>query len=298
MFAKTKKYIKDKVVNNQKAKDKLYTIIFESDTKSGKAFDVILIFMIITSVLVLVIDSKNIPSWLNKVFGVMEYTFTIFFTIEYILRLYCSPQPKKYAFSLFGIIDFLSTFPIYFSFIFKGARFFLALRIIRVIRIFRVFKLFNFLNEGHNLLLALKDSMRKIVVFFLFIVVIVISIGTLMYIIENNHPDSQFVDIPTSIYWAIVTMTTVGYGDITPITQVGRFLSAVVMLIGYTTIAVPTGIVSVSMAKTYNKKNRICPKCHKIEEDDNAKYCRYCGSPIDEELENEKTTDKSTEIEH
>lgn len=135
-------------------------------------------------------------------------------------------------------------------------------------------------------------------VFFLFIVVIVISIGTLMYIIENNHPDSQFVDIPTSIYWAIVTMTTVGYGDITPITQVGRFLSAVVMLIGYTTIAVPTGIVSVSMAKTYNKKNRICPKCHKIEEDDNAKYCRYCGSPIDEEQENEKTTDKTTEIEH
>ncbi|MGN0032883.1 MAG: ion transporter [Candidatus Limimorpha sp.] len=285
LFAKIKTFFKETVFNNQKAKDKLYTIIFESDTKLGKTFDVVLIFMIITSVLVLVIDSKNIPHWLNVMFGVLEYTFTGFFTIEYILRIYCSPQPKKYALSFFGIIDFLSTFPIYFSFIFKGARFFLALRIFRVIRIFRVFKLFNFLNEGHNLLLALKDSMRKIIVFFLFIVVVVISIGTLMYIIENNHPESQFVDIPTSIYWAIVTMTTVGYGDITPITQIGRFLSAIVMLIGYTTIAVPTGIVSVSMAKTYNKKSRVCPKCKKRETDEKAKYCKYCGSRIDDEPE-------------
>ena len=186
-----------------------------------------------------------------------------------------------YVFSFFGIVDLLATLPLYIGLLFPGARYLLIIRAFRLIRVFRVFKLFNFLNEGERLLTALRESSKKIAVFFLFVVILVTSIGTLMYMIEGTQPDSQFNNIPNSIYWAIVTMTTVGYGDITPVTGFGKFLSACVMLIGYTIIAVPTGIVSASMMKDYKRRrDKECPHCHRSGHEDNAGFCKYCGSSL------------------
>ena len=203
-------------LHDEKLKRKLYVIIFESDTPAGKLFDVILIGCILVSVLLVIIESlKGLPSFLTTPFVIMEYLFTAFFTFEYLTRIYCSPRPRKYIFSFFGIVDLLATLPLYIGLLFPGARYLLIIRAFRLIRVFRVFKLFNFLNEGERLLTALRESSKKIAVFFLFVVILVTSIGTLMYMIEGTQPNSQFNNIPNSIYWAIVTMTTVGYGDIT-----------------------------------------------------------------------------------
>lgn len=247
----------NRVMHNKPLKKKLYTIIFESDTPAGKLFDVVLMIGILLSIGVVIAES--IQEWqplIGPYLRVLEYIFTFFFTAEYILRLYCSPHPRKYAFSFFGIIDLLATLPLYISWIFGAARYLLILRTFRLIRVFRVFKLFNFLTEGHLLMRSLYMSSRKIGVFFLFVVILVIAIGTLMYMVEGQQPGTQFNNIPNSIYWAVVTMTTVGYGDITPVTPFGRFLSVVVMLVGYTIIAVPTGIVSVSMMQSGRDRER------------------------------------------
>ena len=272
-------------INDQKLKHKLYVIIFESDTPSGKLFDVVLIGCILASVLLVIIESlKGLPSYLTTPFVMMEYLFTAFFTFEYLTRIYCSPRPKKYIFSFFGIVDLLATLPLYLAFFIPNARYLLVVRAFRIIRVFRIFKLFNFWIEGERLLSSLRESSKKIAVFFLFVVILVISIGTLMYMIEGNRPSSQFDNIPNSIYWACVTMTTVGYGDITPVTPLGKFLSACVMLIGYTIIAVPTGIVSVSMIKEYKKlKDLECPNCHKTGHEENAAFCKYCGHKLKKE---------------
>ena len=212
---------------------------------------------------------------------IRDSLFTGFFTFEYLTRIYCSPRPRKYIFSFFGIVDLLATLPLYIGLLFPGARYLLIIRAFRLIRVFRVFKLFNFLNEGERLLTALRESSKKIAVFFLFVVILVTSIGTLMYMIEGTQPNSQFNNIPNSIYWAIVTMTTVGYGDITPATGLGKFLSACVMLIGYTIIAVPTGIVSASMMKEYKRRrDKECPNCHRSGHEDNAEFCKYCGHSL------------------
>ena len=269
---------------DQKLKHKLYVIIFESDTPAGKLFDVILICFILLSVLLVIIESlKGLPTYLATPFVIMEYIFTAFFTFEYITRIYCSPQPRKYIFSFFGIVDLLATLPLYIGLLFPGARYLLIIRAFRLIRIFRVFKLFNFLNEGELLLASLRESSKKIAVFFLFVVILVTSIGTVMYMIEGTQPNSEFNNIPNSIYWAIVTITTVGYGDITPVTGFGKFLSAVVMLIGYTIIAVPTGIVSVTMMKEYKRRmEKECPNCHRSGHEDNARFCKYCGHQLEE----------------
>ena len=255
-------------LHDEKLKRKLYVIIFESDTPAGKLFDVILIGCILVSVLLVIIESlKGLPSFLTTPFVIMEYLFTAFFT---------------YIFSFFGIVDLLATLPLYIGLLFPGARYLLIIRAFRLIRVFRVFKLFNFLNEGERLLTALRESSKKIAVFFLFVVILVTSIGTLMYMIEGTQPNSQFNNIPNSIYWAIVTMTTVGYGDITPVTGLGKFLSACVMLIGYTIIAVPTGIVSASMMKEYKRRrDKECPNCHRSGHEDNAEFCKYCGHSLD-----------------
>ena len=275
-------------LNNKPLKHKLYVIIFESDTPAGKMFDVALIVCIALSILLAILESlQGIPSWLSTPFIIFEYLFTAFFTFEYVTRIYCSPQPKKYIFSFFGIIDLLATLPLYLAFFLPGARYLLVIRAFRIIRVFRIFKLFTFWMEGERLLTSLKESSKKIAVFFLFVVILVISIGTLMYMIEGTQHDTQFNNIPNSIYWAIVTMTTVGYGDITPITPLGKFLSACVMLIGYTIIAVPTGIVSVSMMKEYKKLKDIqCPNCH-------AEYCKYCGYPLYKDKVKTKDTSES-----
>lgn len=280
--------------NNEKLKRKLYVIIFESDTPAGKLFDVTLICCILLSVLLVIVQSlKGLPDYLTTPFIILEYVFTVFFSLEYLMRVYCSPHPRKYIFSFFGIVDLLATLPMYIGLLFPGARYLLIMRAFRLIRVFRVFKLFNFLNEGERLLTALHDSSKKIAVFFLFVVILVTSLGTLMYMVEGTRPGSQFSNIPNSIYWAIVTMTTVGYGDITPATAFGKFLSALVMLIGYTIIAVPTGIVSVSMMKEYKRNlDRECPHCHRPGHEDNAKFCKYCGNDLYPDSNKERPSDE------
>lgn len=272
-------------MHNEALKKEIYDIIFESDTFKGKAFDIILIVCIILSVFITIFDSLATTPWLVTTFIVLEYLFNVIFTIEYLARLYCSPAPKAYAKSFFGIIDLLSILPMYLGFFFSNARFAIVIRSFRLIRVFRVFKLFSFLAEGQMLLQSLYNSLNKILVYFLFVLILVISIGTLMFMVEGEIPGTEFTDIPTSIYWAIVTMTTVGYGDITPVTPIGRLLSAIVMLLGYTILAVPTGIVSASMIKESRKKTqRTCPNCHGMGHDDNAKHCKYCGSELEDEV--------------
>lgn len=282
-FFKIKSSIEN-FLHNEELKRKLYTIIFEADTKAGKRFDVLLMVFILLSVLVVVVESLEVVANRFKlVFQVFEYVFTGFFTIEYLVRIYCSPKPKKYIFSFFGIVDLISTLPMYLGFLFQGARYFIIFRTFRLIRVFRVFKLFTFISEGHLLLKSLYESSRKIIVFFLFVIILVVSIGTLMYMIEGTTPNTQFTDIPTSIYWAIVTMTTVGYGDITPVTTIGRALSAFVMLLGYTIIAVPTGIVSAEMVKGYKKQaQKKCVHCGKSGHEADASFCKYCGESLND----------------
>lgn len=280
------KRIKDKwqgLLHDEKLKHKIYVIIFESDTRLGKLFDVALIGFIVLSILVVVAESiKSWDPYIGPYLRVSEYVFTFFFTLEYVLRLYCSPHPRKYALSFFGIVDLLATLPLYIGWFFGTARYLLVIRTFRLIRVFRIFKLFNYLDEGNYLLRSLAISSKKIVVFFLFVLIMVISIGTLMYMIEGGLPDTAFNNIPNSIYWAVVTMTTVGYGDITPATPLGRFLSAVVMLIGYTIIAVPTGIVSASMIREHRRRMTMkCPHCGRDGHEEEAVYCKYCGRKLD-----------------
>ena len=287
-------------MRNEELKKKLYTIIFESDTPMGKLFDVVLIILIIFSVHLVFIESMEVPLSIKPWLMRAEYFFTFVFTAEYVLRLYCSPKPKDYALSFFGIIDLVATLPFYMTWLFGSARYLLIIRVFRLIRVFRVFKLFNFLREGNLLLRSIILSSRKIFVFFLFVVTLVTSLGTIMYMIEGDLPGTQFTNIPKSIYWAIVTMTTVGYGDVTPVTGLGRFLSSLVMLLGYTIMAVPTGIVSVSMMNLRDAEKREATQedSDEVEEDnmrivermkmedeefladDEPNYCPYCGGSI------------------
>lgn len=271
--------------DNQALKDKLYEIIFGSDTPAGKRFDIVLMVAIVVSILITIFDSLFVSFWPTLILVILEYLLTAFFTFEYLARLYCSPKPKAYAMSFFGIIDLLSILPMYLGFFLHGARFMIVLRSFRLIRVFRIFKLFSFLQEGYLLLESIKQSFRKISVFFLFVLIIVICLGTVMYMVECDAPGTQFTDIPTSIYWSVVTMTTVGYGDITPVTTAGRFFSAIVMLLGYTIIAVPTGIVSASMIQaSQDAANRVCPNCGKAGHDATATHCKYCGSELEEPI--------------
>lgn len=273
----------DKFMSNEELKDKLYQIVFGSETKIGKRFDVILIIAIILSIFIVMFDSmfRN-HIWVMRTFVVLEYLLTIFFTIEYLVRLYCSPKPRAYALSFFGIIDLVSILPMYLGFFLHGARYMLLLRSFRLIRVFRIFKLFAFLEEGHLLLKSIQNSLHKMVFFFLFVVIVVICLGTIMFIVESGVPGSQYTDIPTSIYWAVVTMTTVGYGDITPVTNIGRFFSTLVMLLGYTTMAVPPAIVTSEMVKsTKNKVRRVCPNCGRVGHDKDAHFCKFCGSDLE-----------------
>lgn len=267
-----------------KDKPRLWNIIFEADTPEGKAFDITVMVAIVLSLLVAFVEtSRSLASEYRLVLEVLEYVLTFFFTIEYILRIYCSPRPRDYVLSFFGIIDLLATAPLYLSFIpfLASTRYFFILRAFRLIRIFRVLKLFAFINEGYLLLQSIKMSLRKIAVYFLFVLILVTIIGTVMYMIEGDLPDTPFTDIPTSIYWAIVTLTTVGYGDITPITAMGKFLSSVVMILGYTIIAIPTGIVSATMVDETKKKgtNGRCPRCNE-KTDLRANYCKHCGERL------------------
>lgn len=265
-----------------KDKPRLWHIIFESDDKPSKRFDIAVMVAILLSLVLAFVESTP---WVTGVPGlimtILEYVLTVFFTLEYILRVYCSPRKRDYVLSFFGIIDLLATLPVYLGLIFPAARYMFVLRTFRLIRVFRVLKLFAFLNEGYLLMQSIKLSLNKILVYFLFVIVLVICIGTMMFMIEGGTPDSPFTDIPTSVYWAIVTLTTVGYGDITPITMLGRLLSGFVMILGYTIIAVPTGIVSATMIDETQKKasNGRCPRCNE-KTDTNANYCKHCGEKL------------------
>ena len=265
-------------------KSKLQEIIYEADTPKGKWFDIILFILIIFSVLLVMLESvKEIDAKYHKILLVLEWVVTIFFTIEYIARIVSIKKPFKYIFSFYGIIDFISTIPLYLSYIFAGTQVMLALRALRLMRVFRILKLVKFLGEASQLKKALSASKTKITVFIYFVVIISVIMGSVMYYIESD--ESGFTSIPRSIYWAIVTLTTVGYGDIAPQTDLGQFIATIIMIMGYGIIAVPTGIVTAELSKgeTSNRQSKVhlntqaCPSCSYEEHRDDAKHCYNCG---------------------
>ncbi len=256
---------------------RLHTIIFEADTRAGKTFDIALIIAIIFSVIIVLLDSvASINAKYGPLLSAMEWFFTILFSIEYILRIIAVSSPRHYIVSFFGIIDLLAVLPTYFSLFFPGSQVLMIVRLLRVLRIFRVLKLAKFLGESAQLMKALKASRRKITIFLFFILTIVSIMGSVMYLIEGA--ENGFTSIPRSIYWAIVTLTTVGYGDISPQTPLGQTIAALIMILGYAIIAVPTGIVTAEMSKTFQGVNtQACPNCSAEGHDDDAVYCKYCG---------------------
>jgi voltage-gated potassium channel len=259
----------------------LHEIIFEADTPAGKLFDILLIVSIVVSVVLVMLDSvSGIRSVYGRQLYVGEWAFTILFTVEYLLRLLCVRRPLAYATSFFGMVDLLAILPTYLSIIIPGSQYLLVIRLLRVLRIFRVLKLVPYLGEARLLVQALQASRRKIIVFLFTVMILVIIFGSLMYLIED--PDSGFTSIPQSIYWAIVTLTTVGYGDISPQTGLGQFLSAMIMVIGFGMIAVPTGIVTVEMAQSFKRmvSTQACPDCSAEGHDVDARHCKYCGARL------------------
>lgn len=268
-------------------KDKLYLIVFRHNTPGGKLFDVILLIAILLSVFIVLIDSiPSVHTQYGTLFYILEWTFTILFTIEYILRIICLQRKWKYIFSPMGIIDLLSILPTYLSILFVGYQYLLVVRSLRLLRVFRIFKLWRFLEAGSFIIRALYSSYRKIMLFMLFIILAVIIIGSFMYIVESGTPG--FESIPNSIYWAVVTITTVGYGDVSPATPLGKFLAVLVMLCGYSIIAVPTGILTSEMAKAMKVggDSRTCGRCGTKEPRHDARYCRICGEPLKERTNN------------
>jgi voltage-gated potassium channel len=261
---------------------KVHEIIFEADTRAGKLFDVILMISIVISVAVVMLDSiASFRAEYHSLFLYLEYFFTALFTLEYILRIYSIKKPKNYIFSFFGIIDLLSVLPTYLTVLLPGAQSLLIIRIFRLLRVFRVLKLTRYHHASYYLIRSLQVSRHKIFVFLATVFIIVVIVGALMHLIEG--PESGFVDIPTSIYWAVVTMTTVGYGDIAPATGLGQFLASLLMIIGYAIIAVPTGIITVGMAKEQlsNFDNTIsCPNCSREGHEEHASFCKYCGHKL------------------
>lgn len=256
---------------------KLYEIIFEAETKAGKQFDVILLISICISILVVNLQSvESINSKFETIFYVAEWFFTILFTIEYALRIYVIEKPIRYIISFYGIVDLLAILPTYFELFLPGSHYLIVVRGLRLLRVFRILKLSQFVNHGSIIVKALKASRFKITVFLFAVVNIVIIVGSAMYVIEGGK--NGFTNIPKSIYWAIVTLTTVGYGDISPSTPLGQFIASILMIVGYGIIAVPTGIVTSEITK-FNKPvtTEACPACGQDGHDIDAKFCKYCG---------------------
>lgn len=266
-------------------REHLHEIIFEADTPEGKFFDVALLIVIVASVLVVVLESvAELNVKYLSLFRSLEWIFTIIFTIEYMLRLYCVYRPWKYALSFFGIVDLLAIFPTYLSLFVTGTQYFIVIRALRLLRVFRIFKLGHFLDEGNIIMSALRASRAKITVFLTFVLLMVTIIGSLMYLVEGGLEDTDFENIPKGIYWAVVTLTTVGYGDITPKSGIGQFLSAIVMILGYAVIAVPTGIVSAEFISKSRAglTTQACRYCGQEGHADDAIYCKYCGEKLHE----------------
>jgi voltage-gated potassium channel len=284
-------------------RERLYVVIFESDTCLGQAFDVALITVILASVGAVMLESvRAVNSAYGEALRVAEWGFTTVFTIEYVLRLVCAREPGRYATSFFGVVDFLAIVPTYVSVLVPGAQFLLVIRLLRVLRVFRVLKLAAYLGEANFLLRALRESRQKIIVFLFGVVTMVVLFGTLMYLVEG--PDNGFTSIPRAMYWAIVTLTTVGFGNISPQTSLGQFLAAVLMITGFGIIAVPAGIVTSEMMRAGDSAEaegeaderaeahreverdgdraepRACPSCGAAGHDDDAVFCKHCGTRL------------------
>jgi voltage-gated potassium channel len=265
-------------------RERLRVIIFEADTPTGKAFDVVLLVAILLSVLAVMLDSvASIRAVHGRALDVAEWVFTLLFTLEYALRLVCVPVPWHYARSFFGIVDLLAVLPTYLSLLLPGAEHLLVIRGLRLLRIFRVFKLGRFLGEASILRKALADSRHKVTVFLGTIAILVTILGTAMYLIEGG--ENGFTSIPISVYWAVVTMTTVGYGDIAPQTVAGKALATLVMILGYSIIAVPTGIVTAEIVESAVASKRVstrcCPQCMAEGHDTDAHFCKECGAQLE-----------------
>jgi len=267
--------------NTKDWKNKLHEVIYEADTKAGKLFDVILLIAILTSILLVMLESvTSINQKYGNLLNIAEWIITLLFSIEYILRIIAIDKPTKYIFSFYGVIDFLSTIPMYLSLYFIGTHNLIALRALRLLRVFRILKLGPFIGASNNFLKALKASKAKILVFLYFVVIICIILGTVMYMIEGE--ENGFTSIPRSVYWAIVTLTTVGYGDIAPHTPLGQFIASLIMILGYGIIAIPTGIVTSEMSKTekIHTNTQSCPNCAIDGHKDDAEYCYHCGDKL------------------
>jgi voltage-gated potassium channel len=270
-------------------RQKLYRIIFKSDTRAGNLFDIIVIWLIILSVIFVVIDSiRSIHSKYSSILNLLHWIFTILFTIEYLLRLYASPVRRKYAMSFFGIVDLLSILPSYYGIFFTGTKHLLIVRILRLLRIFRIFEMKHFVKEGAVVASALRASRTKITVFLSFVLIASVLMGAIMYMVEANH-NPQIQNIADGIYWAIVTLTTVGYGDTIPITHAGKFIASIVMILGYGVIAVPTGIVTAEISsRVLGPQGKLKIKCKNCGDHDhlqNSFYCHTCGSSLAPEKE-------------
>lgn len=269
-------------------KNTLHEIIYEADTPLGKFFDIVLFVLIVLSVILVMLESiKEVDIHYHKILLTLEWVVTIFFTLEYIARLISIKKPWKYVFSLYGIIDFVSTIPLYLSYIFAGSQVLLAVRAFRLLRIFRILKLVKFMGEASQLKAALKASRAKIAVFIYVVLILSVIMGTIMYLIESD--EAGFTSIPRSIYWTIVTLTTVGYGDIAPQTNLGQFLATIIMVLGYGIIAVPTGIVTVEFSRhkrgikgdsLVHTNTQACPSCTAEGHRDDASNCYNCGDVL------------------
>jgi len=265
-------------------KTRLYEIIYEADTNAGKWFDILLIFVILFSIIIVMLESVNsIDANYHNFLNIAEWVITILFSFEYIARIICIKKPSKYIFSFYGIIDFLATIPKYISIFFIGTHALVALRALRLLRVFRILKLTRYLGASNKLMAALKSSKIKIAVFLFSVLVLTIILGTVMYIIEGS--ENGFTSIPYSMYWAIVTLTTVGYGDISPHTPLGQLIASLVMILGYGIIAVPTGIITSEMTKQdkIHTNTQTCPNCLYDKHLDNAIYCNKCGEKLNHE---------------
>lgn len=268
--------------NNWKAK--LHEVIYEADTKAGKLFDIILLILIVASIILVMLESvQEFANKYGNFLNIAEWTVTILFTIEYIARIICIKKPKEYIFSFYGIVDLLSTIPKYLAIFLAGSHSLVALRALRLMRVFRILKLARFVGESSNFVKALKASRAKIAVFLFFVLILCIILGTVMYLIESES-ESGFTSIPRSVYWAIVTLTTVGYGDIAPVTALGQFIASLIMILGYGIIAVPTGIVSAEYSNQKKQKVHLntqsCPNCGSEGHRDDAEFCYECGHKL------------------
>lgn len=268
--------------NKKSLKFKLHEIIYEADTKAGKFFDVILLIIILASILFVMLESvDSIDKSYGVILDIAEWVITILFSLEYILRIISVKNPFKYIVSFYGIIDLLSTIPKYVSLILIESHNLTVLRALRLLRVFRILKITRYIGASNRLLVALRSSRAKIAVFLLFVLILCIILGTIMYMIEGA--ENGFSSIPRSVYWAIVTLTTVGYGDIAPATALGQLIASAIMILGYAIIAIPTGIVSSEMMTSkINTNTQVCPNCMKDTHQDGAEFCYHCGDKLNE----------------